>query len=86
MNTLARNDHVLAANDSFRDNSVSGTRLAGGMSPQIPQQYANAKAAGPVKWVFMDGGGNDCLQGSCPSPVTSSCTDLVNAANALVII
>jgi len=80
---LAKNDGVLAANDSFRDNSVSGTRLAGGMSPTIPQQYANAKQSSPVKWVFMDGGGNDCLQGSCPNPVTSSCTDLQNATTAL---
>jgi hypothetical protein len=80
LETLARNAGILPANESFIDNSVSGTRLSGGISPTIPQQYANA--GGGIKWVIMDGGGNDCLQGSCSNPPNSSCQDLVNARNA----
>jgi lysophospholipase L1-like esterase len=82
LETLARNAGILPSNESFIDKSVSGTRLSGGISPQIPQQYANGNTGKTVRWVIMDGGGNDCLQGSCSSPPTSSCTDLVNATNA----
>lgn len=77
-----RNAGLMASGDNFRDNSVSGMRLAGGGSPTIPQQYANGVQAGPVRYVIMDGGGNDCLGGSCSNPPTSSCTDLQNAVNA----
>ncbi|MDP4181438.1 MAG: GDSL-type esterase/lipase family protein [Bacillota bacterium] len=75
LETIARNNGVLASNDSFRDNSVSGTRLYGGISPNIPTQYKNAITAGPVKYVVMTGGGNDCLQGTGD-------TDINNAVNA----
>ena len=77
-----RSAGLLGASDRFRDNSVSGMRLSGGGSPTIPQQYANGVQQGPVRYVVMDGGGNDCLQGSCSNPPTSSCTDLQNAVNA----
>ena len=79
---LAINAGVLASGDSFIDNSVSGTQLSGGISPSIPTQYANGNTQKQVRWVIMDGGGNDCLNGSCSTPPTSSCTALQNAANA----
>ncbi|WP_244648365.1 dockerin type I domain-containing protein [Ruminiclostridium herbifermentans] len=60
----ARKAGILDANDRFRDNSVSGTLLNGGTSPTIPQQYKNGVNAGTVKYVIMDGGGNDCMMGS----------------------
>ncbi len=60
----ARKAGVLDTNDRFRDNSVSGTLLNGGSSPNIPQQYKNGVNAGTVKYVIMDGGGNDCIMGS----------------------
>lgn len=60
----ARKAGIIAANDSFRDNSVSGTLLNGGTSPTIPQQFANGVRSGAVKYVIMDGGGNDCMMGS----------------------
>jgi len=82
LENLARNAGILPSNESFIDNSVSGTRLSGGISPTIPQQYANGNTQKQVRWVIMDGGGNDCLQGSCSNPPTSSCQDLQNAANA----
>lgn len=79
---LAVNAGILASGDKFIDNSVSGTRLSGGPSPNIPLQYANGNSQKKVRWVIMDGGGNDCLGGSCPNPPTPSCPDLQNAVNA----
>ncbi|ACL75420.1 dockerin type I domain-containing protein [Ruminiclostridium cellulolyticum] len=68
----AKNDGVLASTDKFRDLSVSGTMLSGGISPNIPQQYQNGVNAGPVKYVIMDGGGNDCIGGSVSNAVTAA--------------
>ncbi|MBN1607219.1 MAG: SGNH/GDSL hydrolase family protein [Polyangiaceae bacterium] len=49
----------LAAGEHYDDNAVSGTTLA---NDQIPSQYRQAvKDQGSIKYVFMDGGGNDCL-------------------------
>lgn len=78
----ARSSGALGAGENYRENAVSGTRLSGGFSPNIPQQYANARQAGQVKVVIMDGGGNDMLQGSCSNPPNASCTDIQNAVNA----
>lgn len=51
----------LGANEKYVDNSVSGTTLAG--NNQIPSQYTKAvSSSGTIKYVLMDGGGNDCLQ------------------------
>jgi len=77
----ARNAGVISSSDSFRDFSVSGTTLAGG-GQSIPNQYKDARQKGPVKYVVMDGGGNDCLLSSS-STFTSSSTEVVNATNAL---
>lgn len=68
----ARNDGILASTDKFRDLSVSGTMLNGGISPNIPTQYQNGVNAGTVKYVIMDGGGNDCLGGSVDGAVTAA--------------
>lgn len=68
----ARNDGILASTDKFRDLSVSGTMLNGGISPNIPTQYQNGVNAGTVKYVIMDGGGNDCLGGSVDGVVTAA--------------
>lgn len=54
----ARANGSLAENDRYIDNSVSGTTLA---NDQIPSQYRKAAANGMIKYVLMDGGGNDCL-------------------------
>lgn len=58
----AHNAGVLANNERFRDYAVSGTKLSGGIYPSIPDQYKNATGQNKVKYVIMDGGGNDCLQ------------------------
>lgn len=52
----------LAQGEQYIDKSVSGTLLSGGGGDAIPKQYDKAKAGGPIKYVLMDGGGNDCLQ------------------------
>ena len=55
----------LAQNDHYVDNSVSGTTLA---NNQIPSQYTKAvQSSGTIKYVLMDGGGNDCLQANNPT-------------------
>jgi len=61
MIAIARDAGALAASDSYRDNSVSGTQLSGGISPQIPVQYANGAKDAPAKVVIMDGGTWDTL-------------------------
>lgn len=50
----------LGQSDKYVDNSVSGTTLAG----DIPKQYDRAvQSSGTIKYVLMDGGGNDCMGG-----------------------
>lgn len=73
----AKNAGVLDANDYFRDNSVSGTMLNGGTSPTIPDQYKNGVRSGVVKYVIMDGGGNDCIFGD-PTGAANSFKNLIN--------
>jgi lysophospholipase L1-like esterase len=80
---LARNAGALAADDSYRDKSVSGTQLSGGISPQIPVQYANGQKEAPAKVVIMDGGGNDMLNNTCSEPPTESCQGIQNAVKAV---
>jgi hypothetical protein len=52
----------LAQGESYVDKSVSGKLLSGTDPDAIPAQYAKAKQGGAIKYVLMDGGGNDCLQ------------------------
>ncbi|WP_437969220.1 SGNH/GDSL hydrolase family protein [Sorangium sp. So ce260] len=54
----AKANGSLAENEHYIDNSVSGTTLA---NDQIPSQYRKAAENGMIKYVLMDGGGNDCL-------------------------
>jgi len=68
----AKNAGILDSNDKFRDLSVSGTMLSGGMSPNIPTQYQNGINAGTIKYVIMDGGGNDCIAGNVNNAVAAA--------------
>jgi len=52
----------LGASEHYVDNSVSGTLLSGSDPNAIPAQYKKAAQGGMIKYVLMDGGGNDCLQ------------------------
>ncbi|HXS31335.1 MAG TPA: SGNH/GDSL hydrolase family protein, partial [Steroidobacteraceae bacterium] len=58
----AKANGSLGANEKYVDNSVSGTLLSGNDMNAIPKQYARAAQGGMIKYVLMDGGGNDCLQ------------------------
>ena len=58
---LARAAGSLESNDSYVDKSVSGTWIGNGASNSIPNQYRNNSDG--VRFVLMNGGGNDCWQG-----------------------
>lgn len=78
---LARDAGTIGMNESYRSFAVSGTQLTTG---EIPMQYANAKAAGPVKVILMDGGGNDLLFSSrCASSYDDSCKEIVMVVDTL---
>ena len=62
-------DKALMRGDSYNDQSVPGTSLAGGGLGLIRDQWPSAKTAAQragtsVKFVVMDGGGNDVLLGA----------------------
>ncbi|WFR58830.1 dockerin type I domain-containing protein [Anaerocolumna sp. AGMB13025] len=79
----AKNAGILDSSDKFRDNSVSGTQLYGGMAPSIPDQYKNGVKAGTVKYVIMDGGGNDCLMGTGQPPYNANSPFIKNATDSV---
>jgi hypothetical protein len=58
----AKANGSLAQSEKYVDNSVSGTLLSGNDANAIPNQYKKAAQGGMIKYVLMDGGGNDCLQ------------------------
>jgi lysophospholipase L1-like esterase len=70
LNAKARADGALGMTDSYLDQAVAGSSLAsGGIAPLIPTTWEPAKAAAQrmgstVKFVIMDGGGNDVLLGN----------------------
>jgi lysophospholipase L1-like esterase len=52
----------LGASERYVDKSVSGMTLAGNSPTSIPNQYRDAvQSSGTIRYVLMDGGGNDCL-------------------------
>jgi len=58
----AKANGSLGQSEHYVDNSVSGTLLSGSDANAIPNQYKKAAQGGMIKYVLMDGGGNDCLQ------------------------
>lgn len=74
---LARAAGSLTANDSYVDKSVSGTWIGNGAANSIPNQYTNNSSG--VRFVLMNGGGNDCWQGGQESHRTAA----LNAAKKL---
>ena len=67
---LARAAGSLGASDSYVDKSVSGTWIGNGASNSIPNQYRNNSQG--VRFVLMNGGGNDCWQGGEQSDRTAA--------------
>jgi lysophospholipase L1-like esterase len=89
LQSLASTAGALPSGESYRTYYVSGTNLVGGVSPNIPAQFQEAVSANKdIKYVVMDGGGNDILIGnpSCittqPPPASQTCVNVVNAAVA----
>lgn len=67
---LAIQNGSLAQGDKYLDFSVSGTRMGDGA---IPGQYTKAQQQNPIRFVLMNGGGNDCLQAGDPnSPIPAA--------------
>ncbi len=67
---LARENGSLPQGESYIDASVSGTRLGDGA---IPRQYTQTGNSNPIRFVLMNGGGNDCLQAGDPnSPIPAA--------------
>lgn len=67
---LAVENGSLQQGEAYLDFSVSGTRLGDGA---IPRQYEMAAASNPIRFVLMNGGGNDCLQANDPnSPIPAA--------------
>ncbi|HKP64788.1 MAG TPA: SGNH/GDSL hydrolase family protein, partial [Polyangiales bacterium] len=69
LTSRAQKDGALMAGDRFNDQAVAGTSLASGGLGLIPDQWPSAKSAAmragtTVKFVVMDGGGNDVLLGN----------------------
>jgi hypothetical protein len=67
---LAKAAGSLGANDSYVDKSVAGTWVGNGASNSIPAQYRNNSDG--VRFVVMNGGGNDCWQGGQASHRTAA--------------
>jgi hypothetical protein len=76
--SLARENGSLAQGESYGDRSVAGTRLTGGSEPTITNQYVQFAGRDSVRYVLMDGGGNDCFQGAGQQPASA-----LGAAEAL---
>jgi hypothetical protein len=74
---LARAAGSLGASDSYVDKSVSGTWIGNGAGNSIPAQYRDNSDG--VRFVLMNGGGNDCWQGGMESHRTAA----LNAAETL---
>ncbi len=92
--SLASSAGALATGDSYRYYYESGANMAltytSTITP-IPTQFANAVKANPdIKYVLMDGGGNDillentdCIKAAAGTPISSACQTVVqNAVSA----
>jgi hypothetical protein len=77
LSRLAREAGFIGTNESYRDNGISGTRLVGGANA-IPTQYINAQRQSPIKFLVMNGSGNDFLAANC-----TDCQALSNAVTAV---
>jgi lysophospholipase L1-like esterase len=85
---LAVEDGALMRGQQYRDRAVAGSSLATGGLSKIPPQLDTALREDPnIKFVIMDGGGNDVLLGEQQcledgAEMISSCTEVATKAIA----
>ena len=89
---LASAAGALAPGDTYRHYYASGanmaTSYAGSQIPPIPTQFASAVSANPdIRYVIMDGGGNDillentsCILAAATTPLSDTCKAAVQNA------
>jgi lysophospholipase L1-like esterase len=89
---LATAAGALATGDTYRHYYASGanmaTTYAGSQIPPIPTQFASAVSANAdIKYVIMDGGGNDillentsCILAAATTPISDTCKAAVQNA------
>ena len=66
LESLAKAAGSLPQSERYVDNSVSGTTIAGA-NGNVDQYNKAVTSSGTIKYVIMNGGGNDCLQANNPS-------------------
>ena len=66
LETLAKAAGSLPSGEKYVNNAVSGTTIAGA-NGNVDQYNKAVASSGTIKYVIMDGGGNDCLQANNPS-------------------
>jgi len=66
LESLAKAAGSLPQSERYVDNSVSGTTIAGA-NGNVDQYNRAVTSSGLIKYVIMNGGGNDCLQANNPS-------------------
>lgn len=66
----------LASGGRYVDNSISGTLPPSGGAQSIPGQYASAQSSNNIRFVIMDGGGNDCMNGGDDSAAYDAAAQL----------
>ena len=75
LETLAKGAGSLASGEKYVNNAVSGTTIAGA-NGNVDQYNKAVASSGTIKYVIMDGGGNDCLQANNPSGALSGADKL----------
>jgi lysophospholipase L1-like esterase len=66
LETLAKAQGSLPSSEKYVNNAVSGTTIAGA-NGNVDQYNKAVASSGTIKYVIMDGGGNDCLQANNPT-------------------
>ena len=66
LETLAKAAGSLPSTEKYVNNAVSGTTIAGA-NGSVDQFNKAISSSGTIKYVIMDGGGNDCLQANSPT-------------------
>jgi lysophospholipase L1-like esterase len=75
LEALATAAGSLKSGEHYDDESVSGTWMSQG-AQSIPNQYKTAQSKNDIKYVVMDGGGNDCMNGGTGDNIITAATTL----------